>query len=50
MFHTRLDFTLTLKVINDLLEEFIDSNLHAWFNEKYIADIIIPKAQTIKLS
>ena len=39
-----------LKVINDLLEEFIDSNLHAWFDAKYIADIIIPKAQRIKLS
>ena len=39
-----------LKVINDLLEEFIDSNLHAWFDEKYIADTIIAKAQKIKLS
>ena len=39
-----------LKVINDLLEEFIDNNLHAWFDEKYITDIVIPKSQRIKLS
>ena len=39
-----------LKVINDLLEEFIDNNLYEWFDEKYITDIIIPKAQRIKLS
>lgn len=38
-----------LKIINDLLEEFIDDNLPLWFDEKYINNYIIPKTKTIKL-
>lgn len=40
----------SLKIINALLEEFIDDNLPLWFDEKYISDNIIPKSKTIKLS
>lgn len=39
----------SLKIINDLLEEFIDDNLPLWFDEKYINDSIIPKVKTIKI-
>lgn len=39
----------TLKILNALLEEYIDENLPLWFDEQYIADHIIPKTQAIKL-
>lgn len=39
----------SLKIINALLEEFIDTNLSLWFDENYINNTIIPKTKTIKL-
>ena len=39
-----------LRVINDLLEEFIDDNLYAWFDGEYIKKIVIPKTHKIKLT
>ena len=39
----------SLKVINALLEEFVDKNLPFWLDEKYITDTIIPKTEEIKL-
>lgn len=39
----------TLKIINSLLEEFIDSNLPLWFDKKYVNNIIVPKMKTISL-
>lgn len=39
----------SLKIINALLEEFIDNNLPLWFDENYIKNIIIPKTNKIKL-
>lgn len=39
----------SLKIINSLLEEFIDDNLPLWFDEKYINDSIIPKVKIIKI-
>ena len=38
----------SLEIVNNLLEEFIDNNLYLYFDEKYIEEIIKPKAQTIK--
>ena len=28
-----------LKCINELLDEFIENNLHLWFDENYVADL-----------
>lgn len=39
----------SLKIINTLLEEFIDNNLPLWFDDNYINNIIIPKTDKIKL-
>ena len=39
----------SLKIINALLEEFIDNNLPLWFDDNYINNIIIPKTDKIKL-
>lgn len=38
-----------LKILNRLLEEFIENNLHLWFSNDYINRILIPKANTITL-
>ena len=38
-----------LKIINNLLEEFIEDNLHKWFDEKYIK-ILLEKASKIDIS
>lgn len=39
----------SLKIVNALLEEFIDNNLPLWFDDNYINNIIIPKTDKIKL-
>ncbi len=39
----------SLKIINILLEEFIDNNLSLWFDENYINKTIIPRINKIKL-
>lgn len=39
----------SLQIINALLEEFIDSNLPLLFDDKYINEVIIPKAQQIEI-
>ena len=38
-----------LRIINALLEEFINDNLPLWFEQEYIDNVIIPKAERIKL-
>lgn len=37
-----------LKIINDLLEEFIDDNLPHWLDEQYIEDVVKPRIKEIK--
>lgn len=37
----------SLQIINALLEEFIDNNMPLLFDDKYINEVIIPKAQQI---
>lgn len=39
----------TLKIINNLIEEYISHNLPLWFNEEYINNHIIPATKNIKL-
>lgn len=39
-----------LKILNALLEEFIELNLPLWFDEKYIDEEIIPKTKRIILN
>lgn len=37
----------SIKIINDLLEEFIDNNLALWFDDKYVNENIISKIKDI---
>ena len=39
----------SLQIINVLLEEFIDNNMPLLFDDKYINEVIIPKAQQIEI-
>jgi len=39
----------SLQIINKLLEEFIDSTLPYWFDDKYITDTIISKTKKCKI-
>lgn len=41
---------ISLKVINNVLEEYIDENLPKWLNEKYVKDTLNPLAREIRLN
>ena len=38
-----------LKFINMLLEDFLDKNLHLWFDDKYIRDVVIQTAKKVEI-
>lgn len=38
-----------LRAINNVMEEFIDQNIHMWFSKSYVEENLYPKATNMKL-